>query len=72
TEEMGKIIGKNPIIKCNHSADGAKWNSGEFPFANENFVVSNKKIKKLGIKFTPLIEGLNKDYENYYKYNCVA
>ena len=26
TEEMGKIIGKNPIIKCNHSADGAKWN----------------------------------------------
>ncbi|MBI2446385.1 MAG: NAD-dependent epimerase/dehydratase family protein [Parcubacteria group bacterium] len=68
TEEMGKIIGKKPIIEYNPSADGAKWNFLEFPFANENFIVSNEKIKKMGIKFTPLIKGLKEDYENYYNY----
>ena len=68
TEEMGKIIGKKPIIEFNLSADGAKWNSLEFPFANENFIVSNKKIKKLGISFRPLIGGLKEDFENHYQY----
>jgi len=69
---MGKIACREPILRFNPFADGENFDISEFPFANENFVVSNKKIKKLGIKFTPLIEGLNKDYENYYKYDCVA
>lgn len=67
-EEMGKIIGKKPIVEYNPLVNGAKWDSLEFPFPNENFIVSNEKIKKLGMKFTPLFDGLKEDYENYYKY----
>ncbi|KKU52792.1 MAG: hypothetical protein A3A28_04340 [Candidatus Sungbacteria bacterium RIFCSPLOWO2_01_FULL_47_32] len=67
-EEMSKIVGKEPIIKYNLSADSEKFNEVEFPFANENFAVSNEKIKRLGIKFVPLLEGLRRDYKNYYRH----
>jgi len=66
-EEMGKIVGVEPVIKYNLDADGEKYDENEFPFANENFFCTNKKLKDSGIKFTNLIEGLKKDYENYYK-----
>ena len=66
-KEMGKIVGINPIIKFNLDADGESHDEKEFPFANENFYCSNKKLKSLGIKFTPLLKGLKEDYENYYK-----
>ena len=65
--EMGKIIGKNPVIKHNASTDGSNWNDNEFPFGNENFFCDNSKIKNLGIKFTPLLSGLKSDFKNYYK-----
>lgn len=67
TEEMGKIVGRRPILEFNPEADGARFDISEFPFANENLVVSNEKIKGLGITFTPLLEGLKRDYENYYR-----
>ncbi len=67
-EEMGKIVGREPILKFNPAADGEKFNISEFPFANENFVVSNEKIRALGIKFTPLLEGLRENYESYYRH----
>jgi nucleoside-diphosphate-sugar epimerase len=67
-EEMGKIMQINPIIKFNPKADGEKFNINEFPFANETFYCTNDKLKKLGIKFTPLLQGLKEDYENYYTY----
>ena len=56
-----------PIIKFNPDADGDNHDENEFPFANETFYCTNDKLKKLGIKFTPLIKGLKEDYENYYK-----
>lgn len=66
-EAMATITGKKPIIQYNEYADGERFNGQEFPFANENFVCSNEKIKKAGMKFTPLIEFLKNDYENYYQ-----
>lgn len=66
-EEMGKIVGIKPILKFNSSADGEKFDENEFPFANENFFCTNKKIKDLGMRFTPLVKGLKQDYESYYK-----
>ena len=66
-EIMGNIVGIKPIIKFNSNADGENHNESEFPFANEAFYCTNDKLKKLGIKFIPLIKGLKKDYEEYYK-----
>lgn len=66
-KEMGRIIGKEPIIGYNPSADGIGFSPDEFPFANENFFCSNEKIKKAGIRFTPFLAGLKNDYEGYYK-----
>jgi len=66
-EEMGKIVGINPIIRFNPKTDGEKQDLQEFPFANETFYCTNDKLKKLGIKFTSLLKGLKKDYEEYYK-----
>ena len=51
----------------NPETDGERFDENEFPFANENMICSNEKIKKLGIKFTPLITGLETDYLNHYK-----
>jgi len=65
--EMGKIVGKEPIIAFNPNATGLNFKEEEFPFDNENLIVSNRKIRKLGIKFMPLIEGLKRDYQNFYK-----
>lgn len=67
-EEMGEIMGIRPIVKYNPAADGEKFVFVEFPFANESLIISNEKIKGLGIKFTPLLKGLRRDYENYYQY----
>ncbi|MBU1681760.1 NAD-dependent epimerase/dehydratase family protein [Candidatus Micrarchaeota archaeon] len=68
--EIGKIVGTEPIIDYNPDADGENFDISQFPFANETFVCSNEKFRKLGIKFTPLIAGLKEDYKNYYsKFN---
>ena len=61
-EEMGKIINIKPIIKFNSKTDGDQFNIKEFPFANENIICSNEKIKKIGINYTPLLQGLKDDY----------
>lgn len=66
-EEMAKIAGVKPLMRFNANADMASFDKSEFPFANENFVCRNEKIKKLGIKFTPLVNGLKTDYLKYYK-----
>lgn len=68
-EEMGKIVGKKPIIEFNPDAIGLDFKEEEFPFDNESLIVSNDKIKELGMEFVPLIDGLRRDYENYYKAN---
>ena len=66
-EMMAKVIGINLEIKFNPDVDGEKFDEKEFPFANENFYCTNDKLKKLGINFTHLFEGLKENYENYYK-----
>jgi nucleoside-diphosphate-sugar epimerase len=65
-DEMGKISGRNPIYRFNAERDGDRFDEGEFPFANENLVCSNAKLRKLGVEFTPLLEGLKEDYRKYY------
>src|SRR3989338_610427 len=67
-EEMAKIAGKEPKIKYNPGTDGEKFNEDEFPFANENFFCSNKKIKGLGMNFAPFQKTLKEDYENFYRF----
>jgi len=64
---MAGLLGKEPIIRFNHAADGENHDEEEFPFANEHFIVSNERAKKIGIKFVSLQEGLMRDYEDYYK-----
>jgi len=66
-EEMSKIVGQPARIAYNSATNGAKFDENEFPFANEDVVCSNEKLQFLGLKFTPLLEGLRSDYENYYK-----
>ncbi len=64
---MGKVAGREPILRFNPLRGGENFDEAEFPFANENFIVSNKKLKNIGMVFTPLKSFLREDYENYYK-----
>lgn len=65
-EQMGKIMGVKPNIRFNPAADRSEHDVKSFPFPNENFVFDNDKMKKLGMYFRPLIEGLTRDYHGYY------
>ena len=69
---MGKIADREPILQFNPLTDGENFDEKEFPFANENMICDNSKIKTLELKFRPLLLGLKDDYENYYQYNCAA
>ncbi len=64
---MAKIVGSEALIRYNPTTNGVNFIPDEFPFANEDVVCSNLKLKSLGISFTPLFEGLNRDYQNYYQ-----
>ena len=66
-ELMGEIVGKKPKISYNPAADGEHHNRDEFPFANDNLITSNQKLKDLGFKFIPLATGLRRDYQKHYK-----
>jgi len=66
-EEMAKIVGNESVIEFNKNTDGQNFNEEEFPFANENFICKNEKLKSLGINFTPLLKGLKNDYDSFYK-----
>ena len=66
-QEMAKIVGKKPIIKYDPHNTGDNFDENKFPFDNDTIIQSNEKIKRLGFKFKSLIEGLKKDYKNYYK-----
>ncbi|MFH1394343.1 MAG: NAD-dependent epimerase/dehydratase family protein [Candidatus Micrarchaeota archaeon] len=64
--EMGRIAGMEPIIGFNPAADGDRFDIMQFPFANEEFVCSNKKLKSHGMRFTPLKKGLEEGWEGHY------
>jgi 2'-hydroxyisoflavone reductase len=66
-ELMGQIVGKRPIITYNPDAVGDNYHEEEFPFDNETLIVTNDKIKKIGICFSPLADGLKRDYDSFYK-----
>lgn len=65
-EMMGAIVGKKPVIQYRRSV-GVKQGPDEFPFPDENLVVSNRKIKELGASFAPLRRRLTADYRRYYR-----
>lgn len=62
---MGKIVGQKPVIQFNQKANG-EFKEENFPFANETFLCGNSKLKSLGMKFTPLLNGLKTDYKQFY------
>lgn len=66
-EVMGELVGKQPRIAYNSAADGERYNQDEFPFSNENLLVSNQKLKDAGFTFTPLLDGLRADFDSHYK-----
>lgn len=66
-EYMASLVGKPAKLAYNPETDGANHNEEEFPFANENLVCTNQKVKDLGIAFTPLFKGLEEDFNSYYK-----
>lgn len=68
-EEMAKIVGKKPQVTYSPNATGLNFKEEEFPFDNENLIVTNTKIKALGMTFLPLVDGLARDYNNYYQAN---
>ena len=63
---MGKLLQISPKILYDPSTDGVNWNEDAFPFANENFICSNAKIKEQGITFASLFDHLQRDFESYY------
>ena len=66
-EEMGQIMGLKPKLQYNPKTDGDRFDIAEFPFANENLVCDNTKLKNLGVTFKALIKGLAEDYQQYYQ-----
>src|SRR3989344_946913 len=66
-EEMGRIMGIKPKLQYNPKTDGDRFDIAEFPFANENLVCDNTKLKNLGVTFKALIKGLAEDYQQYYQ-----
>ncbi|MEW6721657.1 MAG: NAD-dependent epimerase/dehydratase family protein, partial [Candidatus Micrarchaeota archaeon] len=63
---MAEICGSKAKIRTNPKADGGGFREDEFPFANENFICSNEKIKGLGARFGSLKENLERDYRSFY------
>jgi len=65
-EEMARIAGTAPAFRFNSERDGDRFDEAEFPFANENLICGNSRLKALGARFTPLLKGLEEDYRGYY------
>jgi nucleoside-diphosphate-sugar epimerase len=65
-EMMGRVCGRKPAMASAPEKDGVGFDERSFPFANENFIVSNEKAKALGASFTPLETGLAEDYGAFY------
>lgn len=66
-EEMATIAGLKLTMEDNPNTDGTHHDGKEFPFGNEHFFCTNNKLKMLGVEFTPLLEGLKRDYAEYYE-----
>jgi nucleoside-diphosphate-sugar epimerase len=64
---MAETSGTTAIVTHNPTTDGMNHDEAEYPFSNENLICTNQKLKDLGISFTPLTEGLKRDFNSYYK-----
>jgi nucleoside-diphosphate-sugar epimerase len=65
-KKMAEAAGKEAKIGFNPDANGINFNQAEFPYANEEFRVTNDKIKNLGISFRSLDRGLKENYDSFY------
>lgn len=63
---MAKLVKSDPIIQYNPATDRENHSEDEFPFANENLVCTNDKLKSLGWTFMPFEHGLKEDFDAYY------
>ncbi len=63
-EKMAQVKGEVVDIRADPQTD-----TSEFPYANEDFFCTNKKLKSLGLEFRSLDDGLKSDYENYYSHH---
>jgi nucleoside-diphosphate-sugar epimerase len=70
--ELARISEKEPHIVLSPENDGVNWDPARFPFPNETFLVSNDRLKSLGMSFTDLREGLRRDYETYYRQKATS
>lgn len=65
--KMAEIVEEKPLLEFNCGINSCS-EKNTFPFADISFVCDNTKIKSLGLKFTPLLDGLKRDFINHYKY----
>jgi nucleoside-diphosphate-sugar epimerase len=65
-ELMAGVCDRKAKTRSNPKTDGDKFDGSEFPFANENMICSNSRIKSLGIVFRGLGDGLEQDYLSHY------
>jgi nucleoside-diphosphate-sugar epimerase len=63
---MAGICGGKVNIKLDRPDENGGLDNELFPFANENGVFDNTKLKEAGIKFAPLFERLKKDWITFY------
>ena len=66
--QMARIATSNGMVHIEYdpSHDEEKWDRNLFPFANVNMVFDNSKLKALGVCFAPIIERLERDWDNCY------
>ena len=66
-EEMRQIMRLKPKLQYNPKTDGDQFAISEFPFANQNLICDNTKLKDSGVTFKALTKGLAEDYHEYYE-----
>jgi 2'-hydroxyisoflavone reductase len=64
---MAAVSGAEPKTEKDPDRDGERFDESAFPFANEHVLCSNGKLKALGMRFRPLLDGLRSDYEGFYR-----
>lgn len=65
-EQMAQIAGGKANVVFDPQHDRGEWDDDIFPFANENFLFDNAKLKAAGLQFAPLLSRLRQDWTDFY------
>ena len=66
-EYMASLVGKEAIVEYGPETSREEALGEKFPFGNHNMIFSNQKIKDLGVTLTPLLKGIEADFNSHYK-----